>query len=350
MSSGNAAALFVALAAIPGVGVPRFALAAESTCSTVDVQADPRVRSRWPGLSDRIREAFGGRDDVDACARIDLTMRAGSTLDVTVVLPDGRSASRSAGADDVLPTLKALLLVPRVESSETPAPATSAPSVPSAGAAASADASPPADGGPLRVEPAARDASHDVAFGHARPPSPPSSRLGIELSVVTAARIGDGQTGLGLGALSLVDVGGWLAGFEGQVDSYRQRTGGPIGGALEVDALAGRRFRFENVAVDLLAGPALALRGGTQTMIASPGGPTRSVSDRELVPRAVFVARLNLAARSVLRGFVGLEGELGPAGASGQQLPKGAPDFSSDAPGLPIWTVGLALGATVGTP
>ena len=57
--------------------------------------------------------------------------------------------------------------------------------------------------------------------------------------------------------------------------------------------------------------------------------------------RLVAGARLTFRARSVLRVFAGLEGELA--------LERSAPDLPS-AERLPSWTAGLVLGTTVGTP
>jgi hypothetical protein len=53
-------------------------------------------------------------------------------------------------------------------------------------------------------------------------------------------------------------------------------------------------------------------------------------------------ARVNFGALSTLRAFVGVDGELGPSRAEPTDVPG--------APRLPVWTLGLALGATVGTP
>ena len=70
------------------------ALAANRRCSPLAVEADANVRSRWPELAERVRDAFDARDDIDACARVKLTL-SGATIAVQVVLLDGRSASRS---------------------------------------------------------------------------------------------------------------------------------------------------------------------------------------------------------------------------------------------------------------
>jgi hypothetical protein len=186
--------------------------------------------------------------------------------------------------------------------------------------------------------PTARDRDPIVAGS----PSYAPSRLRIELAVVTDARVGDGQTSLGFGALSFVDVGGWLIGFEGRADRYQQLAGGPTGAALELALLGGHRFRLQNLALDLAAGPAVALRGTSNTSVTTPAGTTTSQTNEGPVPRVQVGARLNFSARSTLRPFIGIEGDMGPAGAPGAELPR-------NVSGLPIWTLGLALGATVGT-
>jgi hypothetical protein len=328
---------FSALAAVTWICAPRVVLAAAPTCSPVEVHADDRVRASWPELPERIHGAFVGRDDIDACARIELTMRAGERVDITVVLPDGRVASRSVGAGDVLPTLEALLLVPRGVSTAAP-PVTAPLATDSAGQPAPV----PTDRGSLVVMPVSSETPHEATPPGVRSTPLSSSQLRIELSVLTEASIGDGQKGLGLGLTSLLDVGGWLGGFEGRVDRYDQIGGGPPGGALAVSAVVGRRLRLQTVAVDFLAGPALALRGEETKTTVSPGAVPTTQSNRDLLPRAMLSTRLDFNDRSMFRAFVGLDGELGPAGAQGGQRP-------GDAPGLPIWTVGLALGGTVGT-
>jgi hypothetical protein len=175
--------------------------------------------------------------------------------------------------------------------------------------------------------------------------------LRVELSVVTGARIGDGQTSVGLGAVSFLDFSGWLVGFEGRADRYRSlapaEPGPPSperpsdGGALELAGLGGRRFRFENVALDLTAGLAKAMQG-TTTYVARPSstGGTITQSSSSTVPRLLLGTRVSFSAQSTLHTFVGIDGELGPSRA-GEDVPG--------APRLPLWTLGLALGATVGT-
>jgi hypothetical protein len=52
-------------------------------------------------------------------------------------------------------------------------------------------------------------------------------------------------------------------------------------------------------------------------------------------------ARWGFAPRSALRTFVGIDGELGPA--------RGDPDSPPMSARLPVFSLGLALGGTVGT-
>jgi hypothetical protein len=177
-----------------------------------------------------------------------------------------------------------------------------------------------------------------------------ASSLRIELSVVTGARVGDGQAGVGLGALSFLELSGWLIGFEGRVDRYRTLadaapgSAGPArqsdGGALELALLAGRRFRFHNLALDLSAGPAAVMQGTATFEARSMTGQDIARSSSSTVPRLLLGARTSFNALSTVRPFLGIDGELGPSRAN------------NDVPGaarLPVWTLGFALGATVGT-
>jgi hypothetical protein len=330
----------------------RPALAEDPSCSPMPIEVDASVSARWPGLVKRVREALDARDDIDTCARITLR-RSDASVVVQVVLTDGRSASRSVSRrDDIVPTIEALLLVPqRLTAPETSSrdaslsPAAPVPETSASGGDASA--LPPSVDLPFRAEPAplARETG-------ARTPADPASHLRIELSVLSGARIGDGQTSFGLGAFSLVDVDGWLVGFEGRADRYQTMAPGPDRPAVELAALGGRRFRFGALALDVTGGPSLALHGGTATSVVnntsasaqtgvSTTPQTISRSGESTVPRLLVGTRLIFGARSWLRIFVGVDGELGPASASDPVFPG---EHS-----LPVWTLGLALGATVGT-
>jgi hypothetical protein len=319
--------------ALAAFGASR-AFAADPPCSPIAVAVDASVRARWPELPGLVRQAFEARTDIDACARVELTLNEGS-IAVAVTLPDGRSALRQVSRwEDVIPTLQGLLLVPR--HAVGLAVEASAPSIPASAPtqAMQATAIPAVPVHVVVPEPG------EMETGRA---SHPPSRLRIELSALTAARIGDGQTSIGLGALSLLDIGGWLVGFEGRADRDQRIGGGYAGTALELAALGGRRFRFQDLALDFVGGAAVVWRGaaGGTSVTPGPAGSTASQSTLGTVPRALLGAHVIFGARSSFRTFIGVDGELGPANAPG--------DRPSDESRLPIWTLGLALGATVGT-
>jgi hypothetical protein len=302
---------------------------ATPSCASLFVEAEPAVELRWPELRERVRAAFEGRRDVDSCASVNLRY-AGGAIAMDVALPDGRSTSRVASRDDVVAALEPLLVIPDVAA---PAPAKTPPKTP--------------DVGTTRFEPAviAVNASLDPGPATSAPEVP--SRLRVELSVDVGLHRGDGQTRRTVGASSLLDVAGWLIGFAGSIEQYAgvPSTNGDSPKALEVGALVGRRFRARSLALDVVAGPAFALRGSwavSMVNFASQGmvGTMRPVSASEgLVPRFQLGSRLTLGARSYWRTFVGLDGEVGETGP----LPPG---FTR---GLPRWMVGLSFGATVGT-
>jgi hypothetical protein len=204
-----------------------------------------------------------------------------------------------------------------------------------------ADGTPGRTSGPAPT-PAVRDAASRDRPGHLR----------IELSLAGDARFGDGQAGLGLGAISFLEVSGWLAGFQGRIDRYERLDQAGGDGALELGIAGGHRFRFDAVALDLITGLAVAFQGtssesrSTQSMQTSQ--MTTVVSTRSStsnLPRLSLAVRANFSPRSVLRTFVGVDGEIGLARSDGA-TPPDAPQL----PQLPLWTLGLNLGATVGTP
>jgi hypothetical protein len=285
--------------------------AEDRPCTPMTVETDARVAARWPDLQEQVRQAFEARANIDTCARVEVTM-TNAAIAVAVVLPDGRAASRRVSRqEDVLPTLQALLVMPADQRPEVPAPtiltATS------------------------RESPAGL-------------PAPVSGRLGIELSALAGVRAGDGQMGGGLGVLTFVDLTGWLVGFAGRADFYEELEGGPPAGALVLAILGGRRFRSGTLALDVAGGPAVAMLG-TMTSVTQAGpavAPVRESRSMGARPRLLVGTRLSFRARSVVRTFVGVDGEFGSARA-----PVLAP---RDVGRLPVWTVGLLLGATVGTP
>ena len=319
---------------------PGTALAAERACRTASIVSDKTLRDRWPDLVSRVQEEVLNRDNIDACASITL-LATDSTIRVEVTLPDGRAASRgSLPPEDVIPTLQALLLMPeRVPSPTTPTPSP------------------------------ATDSRHEPARPQPRAPTPFASEeagasgssqasrartLGVELSVVGGARFGDGQASYGLGAQSLLDLKGWLLGFEGRADRYYQLSQAQYQTALELGVVAGKRLFLGGMTLDLAAGPGFAIKGAlsshsdTAVVEVSSSGALPLVPQRSAppepssgaVPRLLVGAHLGFKPGSVLRSFVGVDGTFGPARAEG---------LGANSPSLPRWTLGLTLGATVGT-
>jgi hypothetical protein len=332
---GRAQTILPGLTAILGMLSTPSLVAAKPTCLSVAVEADPVVRGRWPELTTDLREALDGRSDLDACALIQVKSVEGS-IAVEVSLPDGRSASRHVKhREDVVPTIEALLLLPRASEPAIESPV-EAPAPPAAR--------------PTLVVDARQVASPAIeAQSSTPPPGAPPSRLRIELSITLSAHVGDGQKAAGVGAMSLLDIAGWLVGFDGRADRYDGTGSAPAPmGALEIGVLGGRRFRSRDLAFDLVAGPALALRGGSGSTVApvQSGSMMNTVmqsSSREaLVPRLRLGGRLTFRARSVVRTFLGVDGEVGDVGPIG-------PGPLGETHGLPAWTVGLAVGVAVGT-
>jgi hypothetical protein len=317
---------------------PRPGLAAEANCPGLTLAPDAAFRIHSTQLLERIDDEFRTRVDIDTCARVELSVETDAAGDaliaVFVALPDGRAVLRRvAREEDVLPTLQALLLVP-----ERSAPAENVSSVPLLRPTSS-----PVSRG-MAKNTRARDAVGDVA-----PADVGARDLGVELSLLTGARFGDGQMGLGLGARSYLELKGWLIGFTGRVDSYRPWQGGDPETAVQLGVLTGARLNFETVALDLTAGLALAIKGlgdslsdvraVDEVMMQPPPPPMESSSGP--VPRLLVGACLGFTPRSILRTFVGIDAEFGPA-----RVEDGADPASTR---LPEYTVGLVLGATVGT-
>ncbi len=313
---------------------------AAPACAPAPVVTDATVRRRWPDLPVQIRQTFEHRDDIDACARIDIAI-TGVAVIVKVTLPDGRTAARSVlRREDLLPALEALLLLPESGSDAVAAPP-----------AATTAAGPAAK--PVRVERPERIAA-TVTIIAQQPPAPSTdggtgTHLRIELGLGVEARAGDGQVGAGFGVASFLELAHWLLGFQARIDGYRllagdtSTSGGSGSMALELDALAGRRFELGTTALDLVAGPALAMHGNV-SMTAPAGSATTPMApprEEQGLPRLVVSSRLTFRARAALRTFVQLDAELGRRRSSSDS-PPGEAD-------LPAWTAGLAIGATVGT-
>ncbi|HVT07880.1 MAG TPA: hypothetical protein VHO67_10500 [Polyangia bacterium] len=303
----------IAAATLMGAGRTARAEATRG-CGPLPVAADATVRERWPDLPATIQGTFAERADVDACARIALAA-AGASIQLTVTLADGRTASRSVSRlGDVLPALEALLLLPDAPGTDAATDGTTAP-------------------------PARRPDSAPAVARAATPAAPVESATAfrLEIAVAADARAGDGWYGAGGGVAALADLAHWLLGFEGRLDSYRGATADAEAVGLELIALAGRRFDWGSTrTLDLTVGPAVALHGrsamttenvaqtGTTRFVVSPAGDGGSLA------RLILGCRLTFRAQSVLRTFVQLDADVGQSG-------------------LPTWTLGLALGAAVGT-
>ncbi|MES1186208.1 MAG: hypothetical protein ABUL60_20510 [Myxococcales bacterium] len=343
----------LALGALLALARPGAALAAERGCLGPTIDADPGFRARFPDLLERLQGELAAHTDLDPCARAALRVEGVADVTLMVTLPDGRTASRRVTqADDVMPTLQALLLLPAGPSitalAEPPAASATAPS---AGPLPASILRPTPRhrvlfrGDPDRPDGLDRDAA---AAAHA-----PRS-FGVELSVLTGARMGDGQLGLGAGALGFLEVHGWLLGFESRADVYRPLLNGDPETALELALLAGRRFDFGPVALDLSAGPAVAMKGlafsqtrsvavmGTGSAPPTTPPPPEADPSTGPVPRFLLAARIGFSPRSVFRTFVGVDA------AMGQRRATFTPESASAR--LPAFSLGLALGATVGTP
>jgi hypothetical protein len=315
---------------------PRAAHGAEGACAVGNISADAALSERFPDLVRRVRDEVLARNDIDACARIALSLRDSSIV-VEVALPDGRSASRAAQQhEDVIPTLQALLLVPRRAAD----PAALAP-------ARSTDSE--VRRAPERARKKLRQAS-EVRRELAPLPADSAGGVGVELSVLGGARVGDGQASFGLGAMSFLDLSGWLVGFEGRADRYQLLAGGGPETALELGALFGRRLRVGGVTLDVAGGPAVAIKGtmsDTEVVMVAmgpaepPPPPPRPERSSGPAPRMLAGVRLGFSPGSVFRTFVSVDGSYGATRAEGNP--------SSGSPRLPSWTLGLALGATVGT-
>jgi len=313
----------------------RPAQASDPACASITVQADSDVNRSWPGLSENVAKAFEARRDIDACARVKLFMGGGSVI-VEVVLPDGRSTSRAVPLpEDVVPMVEALLLVPyQQEPKARPPQASESVAEPS---------STPSNAAPANILQSTESKPKPTAqVREAKVPEPQHSprSVGIDISLFMNARIGADQVGYGLGARSLLEVSGWLVGFEGRLDAYEQLTGGARVGALELAALGARRIRFAEYALDLSVGAGLAIGGTSKVAVAQGGSETVIETGNGIAPRLILATRLNFKSRAVLHPFVGLDGEIGP---------NNAPQVSVDVARLPTYSLGLSLGVTVGT-
>jgi hypothetical protein len=310
----------------------------------MSIEADQALREQWPDLVAQVSGDLLTRDDLDTCARVTLRLQPDAAIGVTVTLPDGRSALRRATRrDDVLPTLQALLLVPK-----HPLVVTKPTALRSTSRGTRTQATARMKRRPLLSARWPAQPALEASDSLGSSSTDPGTGLGVELSLMSGARIGDGQASFGLGASSFLDLSGWLLGFAGRADEYHSLSDGPRAAALELGVLVGKRVRFPNVTLDVVAGPGVAIKGAmsdrefvaVEMRSAEPPPPPPERSSGP-VPRLLVGTRLGFSPRSLVRTFVGVEGAFGPARAEG--------NTGAESPLLPQWTLGLALGATLGT-
>jgi hypothetical protein len=332
------------------------AVTVEHACPGPSIEADSAFREHYPELLERLRTDLPARAHVDACAVVELRLEA-PVIVVAVSLPDGRATARDvARHEDILPTLQALLLVPEATAAATPGAPAPAPTPTTA--KATPEAAPTRALVPLRA--AAQKASLRRAQPEAAQSDSPQEEaagprpFGFELSLVGGTRAGDGQYGYGFGVLSFMQIKGWLVGFQGRADGYRAMQGSDPETALALGLLTGRRFDFGSLALDLTAGPAVVMRGASfsaSESVSVPAGSSASSapmqpppeSDVGPLPRLLLGARLGFTPHSLFRTFVGIDGELGPTHDSDVEQGMVASGR------MPLYTVGLSLGATLGT-
>lgn len=306
------------------------ALGAKPPCTGLIVTAEPGVVGRWPTLVERVRSALTERSDIDRCARAHLG-QSGETIMLEVVLDDGRSTRRRlSSADDVVPALEALLLVP---APAAPAPATE-----------TAPRSRKPETKPVPLGPRARGLA--LSERDAAEPAEPGDRgerdagVGFLLSVGGGERLGDGQSSGNLGAMALLYISGWLVGVDGRAVTYEvPLSDGIPQSATELTALGGYRFGQGTLALDLMLGPTLVVQQDME-MTVGPAPEHERTTISRVVPRLFFGSRLTLGARSLLGGFVGIEGAAGPSGELQRSVPS--------APPLPVWMLGFVAGVTLG--
>lgn len=319
-------ALFLLVAATAG---ERAARAAAPECASMTVAADTSTTALWPDLKGQIESRFAAEPAVDSCASVRLE-RLPNAIAVEVALTDGRVASRSvARAEDVIPVLEALLLVPEGSPSESTGSG-SAPG-PAESASAAADGAPP--------NATARPPQEDTA--NAPPGFVPEeaeprrgrSKVAIELGALGDVRGGDLPTTLGVGLRSTLELWGWLVGADVRV---RNGSGEPT---YELAGVLGHRFAIRSLELDVFGGPLAELAAP----VTSSSGPAHLAAaprpDGE--PWFTFGSHLRFTPRDTLSAFVGAEGTFGVVGTEDP-----SPQWTTDDN---LWMGAVVLGATVGT-
>jgi hypothetical protein len=329
------------LAGILAVVCAAPARAAELGCVGLRLEVEAEVERRFPDLADRVREAFSARDDMETCPEVKLAF-ARQEIQLRVALADGRAAERTlARAEDVVPTLQALVIVP--ERTDAAVPERSFPDAPAPVATTR-----PTKARARSARTTRRTPARDAVVADRGVPSPTvsaePSALRIELSAAVGAHSGENsRSSLNFGVQSLLDIHRFLAGFQVRLDQYQAMAEG-MGGALELAALGGRRFELGVVALDVLLGPSLAFQTSSSTDVAAREGAEVT----RLPPPPT-----NEGGGAVF-AFLGLRGSFFPNSnlrpfMSGDAALRLDTRESPDSDVFPTWTVGVSVGATVGT-
>ena len=263
--------------------------------------------------------------------------------------PSGGAAGRApplalgVASEDVVPTLEALLLLPRER----------------ARAATHAEArrlQAPRRWRSTGRPPAQRAQTCIVACAGPMPPASEPERARRRQHRVLArragARIGDGQAGLGLGALTSRRRrgDGWSASRVRPIVTSRSTGARRPDGAEARGCWQAGVSGLGDTALDLTAGPAAGAARIRRRRHQSAGrGCRRTAPPPTTPPRLTTISARGSAcpaepsARARSPPFVGLDGEFAL-----ERPPSST--CAPDEPRLPPWTAGLVLGATVGTP
>ena len=317
--------------------------AAELECAGLRLAVDAELAERFPALADSVRAAFLARGDTDSCPQVELALRE-QDIEVRVALADGRSTVRSlARAEDVVPTLQALVIVPeRGETTDTTRAASpAAPKVVPVNAASkrAETKSAPKTRSRARAQRAGEpgDTVEDRGVLAVEPEPAAPSALRIELSAAVGAHSGEeGRSSLNFGLQSLLDIQRFLAGFQVRLDQYQ----GGESGAFEIALLGGRRFDFGVVGLDLLLGPSLASLGDSSQDVRADTAsrPPPPVEEDANAAYAFLATRVSFFPHSTLRPFV-----------SGDAALRLDERTTLDPAPFPTWSAGVSVGATVGT-
>ena len=277
----------------------------------------------WQRVSDALAQELAARTDVERCAGVTIhATPAGAS--VVVAVGDRRARRAVVEPADLRATVLALLLVPELPpavaptSAPDPAPASMAPT-------------------PI-VDAAADSLAARVVHAESRPTSRPRSRFDL---AVTMGLVWTDQTAhLAPGASVRWTSGGWLAGLEGRLD---------VGGAILHEAVAvPQAGQTTAPSAYELRSRAVGAEMGRQLTL----GP--AIVAATLGPRVIEFVQTSML-ETTSRTVVQLGGQLRVGRATHRfgwfvaidaSFELGGPTIAmADAPALPTWCAGLALGA-----